>query len=98
MKVVLLSTLFFFSTTFLFGQTIPKQDTSKHVAKQDTIKPNQGNEKEQLKEIKAKKVTEHSDSISHDSTGSQPKVTSKIDTTVQNKYGDLLNDDTAYNK
>jgi hypothetical protein len=65
---------------------------AQNVVSHDTIVPANGNEKEQLKEIKKQKVEHHSDS-----TGSQPKLV-QVDTLIQNKYGDLLNDDTAYNK
>jgi len=65
---------------------------AQNVVSHDTIVPAKGNVKGQLKEIKKDKVIEHSDS-----TGSEPKK-SHVDTLVQNKYGDLLNDDTAYNK
>lgn len=75
-----------------------KTDTGKHVPKQDTINPNNGDIKGQLKVIKENKIKLHSDSIKPDSVGNQPKVRGKIDTVVQNKYGDLLRDDTAYNK
>ena len=98
MKSICILIFFLLTTNLLFSQTITKPDTGKHVAKLDTINPNKGNEKQQLKNIKEKRITLHSDSISHDSIGNQPKASSKIDTTVQNKYGDLLNDDTAFNR
>jgi len=59
----------------------------------DTIKPGKGDPKVQLKQIKAAKVQQLSDS-----TGGQPKKNPFIDTTFRNKYGDLLNDDIKYNK
>ena len=62
-------------------------------AKGDTIVPAKGNIKSQLQEIKKEKVALHSDS-----TGSEPKKSVLVDTTMQNKYGDLLNDDSLYNK
>lgn len=65
---------------------------AQNVVSHDTIVPAKGNVKGQLKEIKKEKVEHHSDS-----TGSQPRL-AQIDTLIQNKYGDLLNDDTAYNK
>jgi hypothetical protein len=58
----------------------------------DTIKPGKGPVKEQLKDIKAAKKT------LTDSAGNAPKKSPLIDTTIQNKYGDLLNDDPKYNK
>ncbi len=62
-------------------------------AKADTIVPGKAPAETQLKEIKEKKVILHSDSADN-----VPKKDGLIDTTLQNKYGDLLNDDTAYNK
>jgi len=59
----------------------------------DTIKKGKGDPKEQLKQIKAAKVQQLSDS-----SGNQPKKNTLIDTTFRNKYGDLLNDDIKYNK
>src|ERR1035437_7669456 len=61
--------------------------------KQDTISPRKGDTDKQLDQINAKKIKLHSDS-----TGNEPKASRLVDTTIQNKYGDLLNDDTAYNK
>ncbi|MEP6610546.1 MAG: hypothetical protein ABJA76_01630, partial [Mucilaginibacter sp.] len=58
----------------------------------DTIKPGKGDPKEQLKQIKAAKVNQLSDSAA-----TQPKKSPLIDTTVRNKYGDLLNDDIKFN-
>ncbi len=58
----------------------------------DTIKPGKGDPKEQLKQIKAAKVNQLSDSAA-----TQPKKNPLIDTTVRNKYGDLLNDDIKFN-
>lgn len=94
MKAAYASVLILLMPLFMFGQ---KPDTGKHVAKQDTINPYKGDIKGQLKEIKQKKIALHSDSIAPDSIGNQPKVV-KVDTTVQNKYGDLLDDDPKYNK
>ena len=70
------------SFTVLHAQILPKTDTTASKAAVN----------DQLKEIKKEKIELHSDS-----TGSQPKKT-MVDTTKQNKYGDLLNDDTAFNK
>jgi hypothetical protein len=105
MKTLLISTLLFFTINSIYGQYIVPKDTSKHiidtakhVAKLDTINPNIGDVKTQLKVIKADKIKRHSDSISPDSVANQPKVSSRVDTIVQNKYGDLLRDDPQYNK
>jgi hypothetical protein len=61
--------------------------------KADTVKPAEGNVKKQLKDIKDTKKELNKDSI-----GNQPKASERIDTTIQNKYGDLLRDDPEYNK
>jgi hypothetical protein len=61
--------------------------------KTDTIKPGKGNTEKQLKDIKERKILFHSDS-----KGNQPKKSTLIDSTIQNKYGDLLKDDPEYNK
>jgi Domain of unknown function (DUF3943) len=98
MKPGIILFLFFYIPVLLAGQKVVPSDTTKHIAKQDTINPNKGNIKTQLKEIKAEKIKQHSDSIKPDSIGNQPKKSTKIDTVVQDKYGDLLKDDSAYNK
>jgi hypothetical protein len=97
MKIKYISIPFILIPVLLAGQTVVP-DTTKHVPKQDTINPYKGDVKTQLKEIKAKKIKEHSDSVAPDSVANQPKKSLKIDTIVQNKYGDLLKDDSAYNK
>ncbi len=73
---------------FLFSFSIDAQN----VITKDTIVPAKGDENKQLEKIKEKKIEQHSDSI-----GSEPKKI-RVDTTIQNKYGDLLNDDTTFNK
>jgi len=80
-----LSILFFllFTSLVLVAQHLPKQDT---------IVPRKGNIDKQLIKIKTKKIKLHSDSI-----GNEPLKSKLIDTTLQNKYGDLLNDDEKYN-
>lgn len=80
------------SSAFLNAQKVAPQDTKK-VAPTDTIVPGKGPPEKQLKEIKEEKVKKLSDS-----TGNEPKKSVLVDTTVQNKYGDLLDDDTMYNK
>jgi hypothetical protein len=92
MKTICTLTLLLWSAGFLFAQKTIPQDAQK-VAPSDSIIPAKGNPDEQLKEIKEEKVKHLSDS-----TGNQPKKSSLVDTTVQNKYGDLLNDDSLYNK
>ncbi len=83
MKPVYILLFFLMQYSFLFAQ---------NVTTPDTINPHRGDVNQQLKEIKKEKEEIHSDS-----TGSEPKKI-LVDTTLQNKYGDLLNDDTAYNK
>lgn len=85
MKQVYTIIFFLLSPAFLYAQN--------KVPVSDSIVPAKGDVKNQLKEIKKEKVILHSDS-----TGNQPKKSILIDTTIKNKYGDLLNDDTAYNK
>jgi len=98
MKLFLIPIVFLFTASNLFAQDIAPPDTSKHIAKQDTINPNMGDVKGQLQQIKSDKIKLHSDSIGPDSVGNQPKKSSKVDTVMQNKYGDLLKNDSAYNK
>jgi hypothetical protein len=84
MKAVFLLAFLLLYSSFFYAQ-IP--------AKSDTIVPGKGNVDKQLEQIKEKKIELHSDS-----TGNEPLKSELIDTTIQNKYGDLLDDDTAYNK
>src|SRR5580700_6826302 len=98
MKTTVISVLLLVTTTLIFGQNSKPPDTVKHVAKQDTINPDKGNIKEQLKVIKDTKIKLHSDSTGPNTIANQPKKSSKIDTVMQNKYGDLLRDDSASNK
>jgi hypothetical protein len=83
MKIIYLLIYLCFYSVVLFAQSPAK----------DTIVPAKGQVKEQLKEKKKEKIREHSDT-----TGNQPKKTPLLDTTKVNKYDDLLNDDTAFNK
>lgn len=92
MKVALILALLLLYPLFLDAQDTVKKDTTIRV-KVDTINRAKGNDDKQLEQIKARKVELHSDSI-----GNEPKKSALIDTTIQNKYGDLLEDDTAYNK
>jgi hypothetical protein len=91
-KPVLVFCLVFFTATQLFAQQTPV-DTTKKITPKDTIKPGNGPAKEQLKQIKAVKKT-----IKDSTGGNQPVKSPLIDTTLQNKYGDLLNDDIKLNK
>ncbi|MCX6268321.1 MAG: DUF3943 domain-containing protein, partial [Bacteroidetes bacterium] len=65
----------------------------KKVAPNDTIVPGKGTRENQIKKIDEVKVK-----LLSDSTGNEPDKSALVDTTIQNKYGDLLEDDTAYNK
>ncbi len=81
-----LSTLVFL---LIFSHGLLAQNTTKT----DTIVPARGNTDKQLETIKENKIIRHSDA-----KGNEPRKSALVDTTLQNKYGDLLNDDTAYNK
>lgn len=81
-----------FSTCILYGQNVPAQKPDK-VSPSDTIVPGKGEPEKQIKEIEKVKIKHLSDS-----TGNEPKKSALVDTTIQNKYGDLLNDDSLYNK
>ncbi|HEX8548655.1 MAG TPA: DUF3943 domain-containing protein [Cytophagaceae bacterium] len=59
----------------------------------DTIKPGKGNREDQLEAIKKRKEARFKDTL-----GAEPVKAARLDTTIYNKYGDLLRDDTAYNK
>jgi hypothetical protein len=85
-------TLFFFLLFAVCVQAqVPAQGTKRDVI--DSIVPGNGSPEKQIKEIKKEKIAKLSDS-----TGNEPKKSPLVDTTIQNKYGDLLNDDTGYNK
>ncbi len=77
---------------FLKGQDVAPQNPKK-VAPNDTIVPGKGTREIQIKKIDSVKVKKLSDSA-----GNEPRKSVLVDTTKQNKYGDLLDDDTAYNK
>jgi hypothetical protein len=80
----LLCLLFLVSTSLFAQKTAPI----------DTIIPGRGTPKQQIKKSKEIKKQILSDSTG----GNEPKKSSMVDTTVKNKYGDLLNDDIKYNK
>jgi hypothetical protein len=84
MKAAYILTYLLLISPLLFAQ---------RTVKADTIKPAKGNVKKQLEQIKERKIKLHSDS-----TGNEPLKSRLIDTTVQDRYGDLLNDDPKYNK
>jgi hypothetical protein len=92
MKTACLIALLLLSNLLIQGQDVVPQNPRK-VAPSDTIVPGKGTRENQIKEIDKVKVKKLSDS-----TGNEPAKSALVDTTVQNKYGDLLNDDTTYNK
>ena len=92
MKTAYIFALLLLSSAFLYGQEVAPQNPQK-VAPTDTINRSKGGDDKQLEKIKEVKVEKLSDSA-----GNEPKKSALVDTTVQNKYGDLLDDDTAYNK
>ena len=92
MKLIYILAFLLLSVTFLYSQDVPPQNPKK-VAPNDTIVPGKGKREDQLKKIKEVKVEKLSDSA-----GNEPLKSKLVDTIKQNKYGDLLHDDTAYNK
>lgn len=74
-----------FVSTLLHAQEKP--------VKIDSIIPAKGDPEKQLEKIKEKKIRLHSDA-----SGNEPKRSKLIDSTLQNKYGDLLNDDSLLNR
>src|SRR5438270_840948 len=87
-----------FAALFIAGGALSqKNDTivlKKVLPKIDTFVHGRGAPKQQIKQSKEIKKALLSDSAG----GSQPKKSPLIDTTVKNKYGDLLNDDIHFNK
>ncbi len=77
----------------LFICLLSLETATAQVMEQDTIKPGRGNRETQLERIKSRKKALFSDSLG----GSEPTNTTLLDTTLYNKYGDLLNDDPKYN-
>lgn len=81
------------SITLIISVCISVLLAAQAVPVKDTIVPAKGNPELQLKEIKKEKKE-----LLTDSANGEPTKNPLIDTTLTNKYGDLLNDDTAYNK
>ena len=77
-------------TTFIWNNA-SAQKTTTHL---DTIVPGKGTPKQQIKQFKQIKKQQLNDSTGKNAPAKSPL----IDTTVKNKYGDLLNDDIKYNK
>lgn len=92
MKAAYILASLLLSSPFLYGQEVAPQNPKK-VAPTDTINRSKGNDDKQLEKIKEVKVEKLSDS-----TGNEPAKSALVDTTKQNKYGDLLDDDLEYNK
>lgn len=84
-KIACVLCLMFFASTCVFAQKTTKIDT---------IVPGKGTPKQQIKQSKEVKKQLLSDSTG----GNEPKKSRMVDTTVKNKYGDLLNDDIKFNK
>jgi hypothetical protein len=84
MKTTYILAFLLYSYSFVYAQ---------HDVKSDTIVPAKGNSDKQLEKIKEKKIELHSDTL-----GNEPEKSERIDTTLHNKYGDLLVDDPEYNK
>jgi len=86
-RIMVLTVLF---TTFILNNA-SAQKTTTHL---DTIVPGKGTPKQQIKQFKQIKKQQLNDSTGKNAPAKSPLV----DTTVKNKYGDLLNDDIKYNK
>src|SRR3978361_685206 len=84
-KIVCLLCLAIVASTCVFAQKSTKIDT---------IIIGNGTPGQQIKQSKAVKKQLLSDSTG----GNEPQKSSLVDTTVKNKYGDLLNDDIKFNK
>ncbi|MDB5022536.1 MAG: hypothetical protein JWP78_291 [Mucilaginibacter sp.] len=84
-KTACLLYLMFAAASCIFAQKTTKIDT---------IVPGKGTAEQQIKQSKAVKKRLLSDSTG----GNEPKKSRLVDTTVKNKYGDLLNDDIKFNK
>ncbi len=102
MKAICFIFLFFLNCAWLGAQTVdtlqkvekPAQvDTTMKPPTGDTIVHTEGDVNKQLEVIKEEKVEQHSDS-----TGAEPVRNELVDSTKFSRYGNLLNDDTVYNK
>jgi hypothetical protein len=92
MKTAYILVLLLLCSMFLNGQEVAPQNPKK-VAPNDTIVPGKGTREKQIEKIDSVKVK-----LLSDSAGNEPAKSALIDTTKQNKYGDLLDDDPEYNK
>lgn len=86
MKAIFVFTLLFSFFSLLNAQQPAQSGATKQV---------KSSANKQVKQIKEEKTKLHSDSTV---TGQEPKKSVLIDSTFQNKYGDLLYDDPEYNK
>ena len=85
----------FLTAYLLLASLVPYAQEQQIQGKPDKIVPGKGSRNKQLKNIRDKKVNLHSDSSI---SGTEPRESALIDTTLQNKYGDLLSDDPEYTK
>ncbi len=85
-----MKTIYSLLLIYCFTATVIAQNKP---AKSDSIIPMKGDVDKQLEKIKERKVNLHSDAV-----GNEPKKSHLIDSTTNNKYGDLLNDDSVLNK
>ncbi len=92
MKAAYISGFLLFASPFLFGQDVPPQKPGK-VAPNDTIVAGKVTREKQIEKIDDVKVR-----LLSDSSGNEPAKSALVDTSLQNKYGDLLDDDQEYNK
>ena len=92
MKTAFIYILLLLSSTIVFGQEVAPQNPAR-VAPNDTIVPGKGTREKQIEKIDSVKVK-----LLSDSAGNEPAKSALVDTTKQNKFGDLLDDDTTYNK
>ena len=92
MRTAFIICLFLLTSNYLHAQTVAPQNPKK-VAPNDTIVPGKGTRETQIRKIDEAKVRYLSDS-----NGNEPRKSKLVDTTMQNKYGNLLEDDPEYNK
>ena len=92
MKSLCIFIHFIFFSQIVIGQEVAPQNPRK-VAPNDTLVPGKGGREMQIGKIDSVKVK-----ILSDSAGNEPRKSALVDTTKQNKYGDLLDDDPEYNK
>ena len=86
-RIIIFAFLF---VTFILNSA-SAQKTTTHL---DTIVPGKGTPKQQIKQFKQIKKQQLSDSTGKNAPAKSPLV----DTTIKNKYGDLLNDDIKFNQ